>query len=25
MYLAGFFLMAIFGKFIRIPFYIYPE
>ncbi len=25
MYLAGFSLMAIFGKFIRIPFYIYPE
>jgi DNA-binding CsgD family transcriptional regulator len=24
MYLAGFALMAIFGKFIRIPFYIYP-
>jgi DNA-binding CsgD family transcriptional regulator len=25
MYLAGFALMAIFGKFIHIPFYIYPE
>lgn len=25
MYVTGFFLMAIFGKFIRIPFYLYPE